>query len=76
MENVLNSHALAFSVNMNLKDVQRKNCCKQCRHFKFNGTMTKWQAQKQTHRTAQKHTEQHDVTDINKNNVCALDKQF
>ena len=38
--------------------------------------MTKWQAQKQTHRTAQKHTEQHDVTDINKNNVCALDKQF
>ena len=28
-------------------------CCKQCRHVKFKGTMTKWPVHKQTHRAAQ-----------------------
>ena len=31
-----------------------KECCKQCRHVKFKGTITKCPEQKQTHRTAQK----------------------
>ena len=30
-----------------------KECCKQCRHVKFKGTMPKWPVQNQTHRTAQ-----------------------
>ena len=36
-----------------LKWCSKKECCKQCRHVKFKGTMTKWPVQKQTHRTAQ-----------------------
>ena len=33
----------------------KEKCCKQRRHFKFKGTITKRLVQKQTHRTAQKH---------------------
>jgi len=42
----------------------KKECCTQCRHVRFKGTMTKWSVQKQTHRTAQKHAEHQDATDI------------
>jgi len=46
------------------KKFSKKEYCKQCRHVKFKGTVTKWPVQKQTHRTAQKHTEHQDATDI------------
>ena len=32
----------------------------------FKGTMTKWPAQKQTHRRTHKHVEHQDATDIQK----------
>ena len=38
-----------------------KECCKQCRHDKFKGTMTKWSVHKETIRT-QKHIEHQDAT--------------
>ena len=44
-------------------------CCKQCRHVKFKGTMTKWPVAKPTNRTAQKHAEHQDATDIKTNNL-------
>ena len=45
-----------------LKRCLKKECCKQCRHVKFKGTMTKWPVQKiYTRRTAQKHAEQNRV---------------
>ena len=47
-----------------LKRCAKKDYCKQCRHVKFKGTMTKWPVQKQTHGTAQKHVEHRDATDI------------
>jgi len=31
----------------------KKECCKQSRHVKFMGTMTKWPVQKQTPKTEQ-----------------------
>ena len=31
-----------------LKRCSKKDCCKQCRYVKFNGTMTKWPVQKPT----------------------------
>ena len=34
-----------------LKICSKKECCKQCRHVKFKGTMTKWPVQKLTHKT-------------------------
>jgi len=37
---------------------------KQCIYVKFKGTMTKWPVQTSTHRTTQKHVENHDATDI------------
>jgi len=40
-----------------IKSCSKKECCKQCRHVKFKGTMTKWPVQKQTHITAQKQAE-------------------
>ena len=36
-----------------MKRCSNKECCKQCRYFKFKGTMTKWPVQKLTHRTTQ-----------------------
>jgi len=36
-----------------LKRCSKKECCKQCRHVTFKGTMTTRPGQKQTHRTAQ-----------------------
>jgi len=54
--------ALIFN-NINWSEVQ-KECCKQCRHVKYKGTMTKWPVQKTTHRTTQKHVETQDATDI------------
>ena len=33
----------------------KTECCNQWRQVKFKGTMKKWPAQKQTHRTAHKH---------------------
>jgi len=35
-----------------LKSSPKKECCYQCRHVMFKGTMTKWPIQKQTHRAA------------------------
>ena len=42
----------------------KKECCKQCRHVKFKGTVSKWTVQKPTNRTTQKQVENHDATDI------------
>jgi len=44
-------------------------CCKQWRHVKFKGTMTKQTVPKPTNRTAQKHAEHEDATDIKTNNL-------
>jgi len=44
----------------------KERMCKQCRHVKFMGNMTKWTVQKQTHRTTQKHVEHQDATAIQK----------
>jgi len=41
-------------------------CCKQCRHVKFKGTMTKWPVHRKKHRTIQKYVEKKDATDIQK----------
>ena len=38
----------------------------ECRYVKFKGIMTKWPVQKQTQRTAQKHVELPDATNIQK----------
>jgi len=46
-----------------LKRCSKKECCKQCRHVKCKGTMTKWPVQSPTNRTTQKHVEHQDVTD-------------
>ena len=43
---------------------KKKECCKQCRYVKFKGTMTKLPVQKPSHRTTQKHVENHDTADI------------
>jgi len=40
-----------------LKRCSKKECCKQCRHVNFKGTMTKWPVHRKTHRTTQKHAE-------------------
>ena len=42
----------------------KKYCCKQCKHVKFKGTMTKWPVQKESLRTAQKHAEHQAATNI------------
>jgi len=44
----------------------KKESCQQCKHVKFQGTLTKWPVQKQTHRAAQKQAERQDSTDIQK----------
>jgi len=44
-----------------LKRCLKKECCKQCRYVKFQGTMTKWPVQKPIHRTTQKHVELQDA---------------
>jgi len=51
-----------------MKRCSKKECCKQCRHVKFKGTMTKWPVYKQTHRTTQKRLKHQDATDIQKQN--------
>jgi len=33
---------VAFVVQYKIKRCLKKECCKQCRHVKFKGTMTKW----------------------------------
>ena len=59
--------------NINRRDnCSKKKCCKQCRQFKFKGTMTKWSKEKQTQNSS-KHTEQQDVTDIQNILFCVLD---
>ena len=47
-----------------LKRCSKKECCKQCRHVKFKGTIRKWPVQKPTHKTTEKHVEHEDATDI------------
>ena len=47
-----------------LKRCLNKDCCKQCRYVKFKGTKTKWPVQKLTKRTAQKHVQHDDATNI------------
>ena len=51
-----------------MKRCSNKECCKQCRHVKYKGTMTNWPVHKQTHRTTQKHLKHQDETDIQKQN--------
>ena len=44
-----------------MKIFSKKECCKQSKYVKFNGTMSKWSVQKPTHKT--KHVEhQHNRT--------------
>jgi len=50
--------------NINWRDVQRNNVANNEDRVKFKGTMTKWLLQKQTLRTARKHTKQQYVTYI------------
>ena len=38
-------------IKYQLKICIKKECCKQCRHVKFKGIMTKWPEQKETHST-------------------------
>ena len=47
-----------------LKRCLKSQCCKQCRYVKFKDTMTKCPVQKTRHRTAQKHVEHYDATNI------------
>ena len=47
-----------------LKRCTNKECCKQCRHGMFEGTMTKWPVQKLAQGTTQKLLQHHDATDI------------
>ena len=47
-----------------LKRCTNKECCKQCRHVIFKGTMTKWPVQKLAQGTTQKLLQHHDATDI------------
>jgi len=47
-----------------LKRCTNKECCKQCRHVIFKGTMTKWPVQKLARGTKQKLLQHHDATDI------------
>ena len=49
-----------------LKRCSKKECCKQCRHVKFKGTITKWPEHRKKHRTKQKHKEHQNATDIQK----------
>jgi len=53
-----------FKHQYKLMRCSKNKCCKQCRHVKFKGTMTKLPVQKQTLRTAQTYTEPQDATDI------------
>jgi len=52
------------NIQNKLKWCSEKECCKQCRHVQFKGTMTKWPVQKPTHRTTQNHVDHEDATDI------------
>jgi len=56
-------------ININWRDVQRKNVVNYVDMTVFKGTMTKWPVQKQTHRPAQKHTEHRVATDIKKETI-------
>ena len=50
----------------------KEQCCKQCRHAQFKGTMTK-RPVKQTHRTAHKHVNTKTQQTLRKNySVTAL----
>jgi len=51
-----------------LKRCSTKECCKQCRYVKFEGTMTNWPAQKPT----QQHVEHQDATGIQKKNYFCV----
>jgi len=60
-----------------LKRCLKKECCKQCRHVRFKGTMTIWPAHKQTHRTTQKHIDHQYAIDIDKKLfLCFSDFSF
>jgi len=50
-------------ININWRDVQRKNVANNVDIVKFKGTM-KWPVHNQTLRTTLKYAEQQDVTDI------------
>ena len=47
-----------------MKRCSNKECCEQCRHVMFKGTMTKWPVQKLTQGTTQKLLQHYDATDI------------
>ena len=51
-----------------MKRCSKKKCCKECRHVKFKGTITKW-PYKNTHRTTQTYAEHQYATDIQKTTV-------
>ena len=50
----------------------KKECCKQYRHVKFKGTMTKSPVQKEIHRTAQTHAEPQDALILIKLLYCTV----
>jgi len=47
-----------------LKRCSKTECCKQCRHVKLRGTMTKWPVHRKRQRTTQIHVEHQDATHI------------
>ena len=52
-------------VNINWRDVQRKNVVNNVDlYVKFRGTITKWPVQIITHRTTQKHVEHQDAVKL------------
>jgi len=55
---------MSLELQYKLKRWSKRECCKQCRYVKFKGTMTKLPVQKVTHRTAQKHVNHQQATDI------------
>jgi len=57
---VTNVHIKSYK----LKRCTNKECCIQCRHVMFKGTMTKWPVQKLAQGTTQKLLQHHDATDI------------
>ena len=50
---MLNICQIRCCILFKLKICSKKECCKQCRHVKFKGTMTKWPVRRKTHRTTQ-----------------------
>jgi len=63
-QNLISNPSCRDQIQYKLKRCLNKECCKQCRHVMFKGTMTKWPEQKLTQGTTQKLLQHHDATDI------------